>query len=517
MASVVPVPSIDAHPMTPGSITSEDAAPKLASKKAMKLPFCAYYVAMRRVNNFTTIALIAAIVTIALAGTKYWLARKSETDAAKDALASTAESVTRAMKLKIEFDLSTLDSVANLWHLDSKMSREAFRQYVLSEYFGPSLSNMETIMLVHRIRAHQRAALENDPAAVQVRRDCCSGTKYDIPSKGWFCRARARNQCRIAGPDRYYFTQKHEYEDGSQAVLPASSNSSEFLVVTYQEPLEKHPGPLGFDMSSCSSSREGFWEADRTGTKGVTKRLARVFSMVPEFGLQVWNNVFVDRQTYGGRTILEGVNLTKRHKVADAGGDPYSMGSVVAIYKLQELLRSIVEGVFGRDLRWTKIYLFDDRDDTPVRERLLAIYDTDSTRSAAGVNQEVMDDQNKILDEIVASSEYYELNTFEVADTGARFKLAIVPHEAFLEKHITVKPLVILAISLAVIVAAQVERWLGHPYIVSEFTLTRAKVERELREGLEKRIIKNAAKVSKKVSKKVWQDLGKQEAPEELC
>mmetsp|Transcript_39431 Transcript_39431/g.79705 ORF Transcript_39431/g.79705 Transcript_39431/m.79705 type:complete len:98 (-) Transcript_39431:115-408(-) len=57
---------------------------------------------MRRVDNFTLIAFLAAVCNLALAGTKYWLAVKSETDAAKDALANTAQAKEDWLRLSLK-------------------------------------------------------------------------------------------------------------------------------------------------------------------------------------------------------------------------------------------------------------------------------------------------------------------------------------------------------------------------------------------------------------------------------
>lgn len=43
------------------------------------------------------------------------------------------------------------------------------------------------------------------------------------------------------------------------------------------------------------------------------------------------------------------------------GGEPYSIGSVVAKYSTQRMLVSTIAKVFGREISNTRIYFFDGR------------------------------------------------------------------------------------------------------------------------------------------------------------
>mmetsp|Transcript_3279 Transcript_3279/g.10203 ORF Transcript_3279/g.10203 Transcript_3279/m.10203 type:complete len:524 (-) Transcript_3279:33-1604(-) len=463
----------------------------LAGNRTIRLPFCAYRIAMRRVSHFNKIALFAAMCTLVLSGVKYYLARQGERDAALKSLKHTAISVTKALRLTMTSDLSTLDAVANVWHLDSRMSRYDFRQLILSDYFRPQLNMMETIILIHRVRGNQRDAMETEPSAVQVRTECCNTTAFDVPARGKICRNTAKNQCRIPG-NRYHFVQRITREDGSKAMVPAANNS-EYAVIYYQEPLEDNPGPTGLDMMSMADRIEAFWESDRTGLKGVTKRLKRFYSAVPEFGMLIWNNVFLDTTRDGEKMMLDGVQLQTKQRILDAGGEPYAVGSVVAVYRIQNLLRTVATQVFGEELMDAKLYLFDKRSKTEENERLLAMYDM--RQNEEDTNSEVWENRDQPID-FFLKDENAQYNDLVVPGTEVAFSVALVPHSDYLARHTTEYPLIILGISLCLVICAQMERWMGHPIIISELTLQRSLVEQELREELEPQIAQKAADIT---------------------
>lgn len=431
---------------------------------------------MRRVSHFGKVSIAAAVVTLSLAFVKFHLSQAAEQEHALATLRNTAKTVANALRLQMESDLDVLDSVADMWHLDSQLSRPKFRQYVLSPYFRPKLNAMRTVILVHRIQAQHRDLYETEPGSVEVREDCCNGTAYDIPSEGVYCRARADNQCRITGEPRLYITAAFPRpEGGKPEVMPASADDPEHLAVWYQEPLELNPGPTGFDLGSLPSRRAGFEESTETGQKAFTKRLMRHFASVPEYGMLVWNNVFTDKAAFGNSSLLQGAPFCTRAEVEQQGKEPYAIGSVVAVYTLQQMLTGVIKNVFGKELEDTRLYLFDERTATGESERLLAIYDTEMTEVQVGNLVVEMGEMHR--DDIVAHIEHTQLNRFSISGTQMSLSVAVAPKHDYFRHRVSNVPHFILGISLVMILIAQLERWLGHPLIVSQHGLVRARIE----------------------------------------
>jgi len=442
---------------------------------------------MRRVSHFGKVSIVAALVTLSLAFVKFHLSLEAEEEQALATLGNTAKTVANALRLQMESDLWVLDSVANLWHLDSQLSRHEFRQYVLSPYFMPKLTAMRTVILVHRVQAQHRDLYEMDPESVEVREDCCNGTAYDIPSEGLYCRDSAKNQCRITGEPRLHITAAFpQPEGGKPEVMPASVDDPEHLVVWYQEPLELNPGPTGFDLGSLASRRVGFEESTETGRKAFTKRLLRQFATVPEYGMLVWNNVVTDNAAFGNSSLLQGAPIFTKAEVEQQGKEPYAIGSVVAVYTLQHMLTGLIENVFGRELEDTRLYLFDERPTTGESERLLAIYDAQMTKAEVGNLVVEMGEMHR--DEIIAQTEHTQLNRFLICDGYMSLSVAVAPKRNYFRHRVSNVPHFILAITLVMIMISQLERWCGHPFIVSQHGLVRELIEKRLMQHLNLRL-----------------------------
>lgn len=461
----------------------DKARANLQRMRSIKLPFCARYLVMRRVNHFTKLAIAAAACTFALAMVKFELSLRAERGQALASLENTGKTVAKALKLQMEADFATLDSIANLWHLNSQLSREDFRKYVLSKYFENKLVAIQTIILIHRIKAQHRNTYETDPQSIQVRTDCCNGTRYDIPSQGIYCRAKARNQCNIQGENRFYITAAFPQEDGSRLVLPALPDDPEHLVVFYQEPLENNPGPTGFDIGSLGSRQAAFDEGVETGEKAVTRRMLRVFAVTPEFGMLVWNNVYADKAVYENATLLtDRVEMGTKAQIEEQGREPYALGSVVAVYELQNMFVGIIKKVFGREIQNTQLLLFDDRAGTPEAERLLAMYDQSLTEEQMSLDMVAKADQTESQ---LTAGDDVQINKFSLERSNTAFSVALIPNENFFSERVSRNPYYILGISLAMVLVGQLERWLGHPWIVSQHQLIKDALEAEIRERLE--------------------------------
>jgi len=485
-------PDEDGDVLQEGSCPSNvKKAPTLASKKTLKLPGCAYHIALSRANHFSKIAFLAFMCTSSLAVVKYYFATQGEDDLNLQSLRDTAKSLARSVQLQIEADLEALDGVANLWHLDSKMKRHTFREYIKSKFFASNLQAMQTVLLTERVQPHNRDAIETDPDSVQLRRDCCSGTKYNVPDRDLYCVQKASSQCSIEGEDRYYFTEKTQ--DG---VLLASRNDQERLIVMYQEPFKENPGPTGLDMLSLPTRRDAWWLSAETGKKAMTKRMERVFSP-GEFGLLIWNNLFVDKLVDGSKSpMIDGVNLMTKHELESQGKEPFSIASVVAVFEVQHMFVEIITRIFedSQSLLHTTVWLLDSRDDTGERERILAMWQWGLTQEQ--MREQVMEKQAMTMDELRNGNDMAVIEHIDgldgVAD-GTKLSLMVVPSEDYLALNRSPFPIFILLISLALACVAQAERWVGHPIVISSTRLWQAKIEKELREEVEDEIVRSAS------------------------
>jgi len=261
-------------------------------------------------------------------------------------------------------------------------------------------------------------------------------------------------------------------------------------VMMYMEPLELNPGPMGLDFFSMPDRTAGFLDADESGEKGMTTRMLRAFADTSEFGLLVWNNLFVDLSTDANKTLYHGVKLAKKDRIIGAGGTPYSLASVVAVYRIQVLLENVITKVFGVEVGQTQIFLFDDRPSTGERQRLMAMYDQSLTPSQRSNRAVAMGGKTKAE---LTDAKDAQINSFKVKGTRSDFSVAVVPTERYMATHTSEYPYFILMISLLLVVVAQLERWCGHPILVSSYTLTQSRIEEELRAKVEWSIVEIAA------------------------
>eukprot|EP00929_Paragymnodinium_shiwhaense_P078041 TRINITY_DN40363_c0_g1_i2.p1 TRINITY_DN40363_c0_g1~~TRINITY_DN40363_c0_g1_i2.p1 ORF type:complete len:184 (+),score=22.39 TRINITY_DN40363_c0_g1_i2:131-682(+) len=131
----------------------------------MKLPWTAQYVGVRRARHFSKVAFAAAFAAIAMGVFKYVLAVQGEEAVIAKGLQNSAVVLASSMQMQMESDFATLDNVANLWHLDSRLDRAAFRKFIKAEFNRINLRSMQTIIL---IQPSQREAVETHPPPVKV-------------------------------------------------------------------------------------------------------------------------------------------------------------------------------------------------------------------------------------------------------------------------------------------------------------------------------------------------------------
>lgn len=488
--AVVPCHAIDPDRSHCQAVDAGRVWSRVDSRTKVKLPFVARWIVVHRLRNYNKIAVFAGLCTLALAIAKFELALQAERAQALASLQNTGLNVAKALRLQMQADLATLDTVANLWSLSGDLSREDYRKFILSPYFSERRRVMDTIMLVHRIQPSHQEAYETHPDAVRARAACCNSSEYDIPSQHVVCRSRSA-QCKQPG-DRFQILE-HVMVDGQSKVRPASADASargEHLVVYYQEPCEVNPGPMGMDLGSLPDRREGFTRSDATGGKGVTGRLSSMFVGKTQYCMLVWNNVFANAKTMAGRSILGGVPTYTKQQVIDMGGEPYSIGSVVAKYSTQRMLVSTIAKVFGREISNTRIYFFDGRAEVPTNERLLAVYDPELTEEE--MVEMLVQLGAATVPEITGASPDTQSHSFDLEDLSLRLTMAMVPSDSYFASRVSNVPYAILGISIGMVLFAQAERWVGHPSVVSQSGLIRDSIEAELRAAIKEEMSRGA-------------------------
>jgi len=457
----------------------ERARNTLRKIRTLKLPCCARWIIVVRANHFAKVAVFAVFITVCIASVKYKLSMQAERNLALQTLENTGRTVAKALKTQVEADMAALDEIARLWRFAPTITRDEYRSYILHDYFRRSLSSLETIMLVHRVKAGQRNAYEMDADAIRVRDACCNGTTYDIPSQGKYCRDQAKEQCVISGPSMYHINALFMGNDGSKTFRPAPDDANEHLLVWYQEPLELDPKPMGIDVGSIGNRRAAFVKAEKTGMKGFTTRFLRECGNNFEFRMLVFNNVFVDKATHSNHVLKDGVPFDSKQKLIAAGKEPYAIGSVVGVYKVQMMLYTTMRGVFGAEIEQTRVYLVDDRATTPASLRFLAYYDP-----SLGLEQ-MFDEVLKMARQPSApweSSEDVQRHAVNISGTDTSLSIVLEPNSDYFFRRISFTPFCIFLASIVIIIVAQVERWCGHPSIVSQNKLVLIALEAEIRE-----------------------------------
>jgi hypothetical protein len=219
--------------------------------------------------------------------------------------------------------------------------------------------------------------------------------------------------------------------------------------------------------------------------------MERVFSP-GEFGLLVWNNLFVDRAVDGNKSVMiDGVTLMTKEELEHEGKEAYSIGSVMAVYELQYMLSNVIARVFGRALDNTRVWLLDERANTEENERILAMWDASLTEPEMAANVMVNKEKTK-ADLLQGNSKSYDFSIDGMAE-GTKLSILVVPHERFLSDMRSYYPGLILALSLVLATTSQVERWIGHPIVISSTKLWQAKIEQELRDDIEPQILRVAS------------------------
>lgn len=97
--------------------------------------------------------------------------------------------------------------------------------------------------------------------------------------------------------------------------------------------------------------------------------------------------------------------------------------------------------------------------------------------------------------ELTNGIEQHKLHYFDIDDMaeGTKLSVLVIPAEGFLAGMQSFNPQLILALSLVLATVAQLERWIGHPIVVSSTKLWQAKIEKQMRETLEGEIVASAS------------------------
>jgi len=221
----------------------------------------------------------------------------------------------------------------------------------------------------------------------------------------------------------------------------------------------------------------------------MTRRMERVFSP-GEFGLLIWNNLFVDKAVDGNKTVtMDGVNLMTKQELVHQGKEPYSIASVIAVYEVQYMFYNTVQKAFSQSLENTQVWLLDERVSTPNNQRILAMWDSGLTPEQ--MKSLVMESKAKTKDQLCENREKFKSLNFQIptlAD-GTILSVLVLPKDDYSYGTSEFYPNLILILSLVLATVAQVERWIGHPVVISSTKLWQAKVENELRQALEPEIV----------------------------
>mmetsp|Transcript_89955 Transcript_89955/g.160100 ORF Transcript_89955/g.160100 Transcript_89955/m.160100 type:complete len:472 (-) Transcript_89955:160-1575(-) len=462
MAQIVPVtPEPEGKPHDLG--TQEEPEHDLR----VKIPWVAYYVGLKRAKHFSKFAIAALICVTCISVVKYLLTLNGEIQVAKAGLLRDTESLSMTIKARIENDFFALDSVANHWSQRSDMDRPQFRKYITSPFFNKSLSSMTTAILLHRVKDSQRDVIEQETGSLKLRSDCCHGSVYDADSAA--CNLTAEAQCSL--PDgRFHFV----CINMTTKVKDRCPRAQEYVVVMYQEPFEKNPGPMGFNMLSHPGRESAWLEAIETGQKAATKRVKRVYASQPEWGMLVWNPVFVDEETSGNQTFFDSPELFKKSELEAMGRRPYALGSVSGVYLLQRTLLGAVQDHVS-SLQDVRLHLFDRRNSTKPDESLLAVFDPQLSHEE--MYALAWEDQGLTPKMVKDRSHNAVQVALTIGDSTLELLVVVEPNENWEQRQATSAPWIVLGVSLALGYASQLERWVGHPEILSAHALIEAKKE----------------------------------------
>lgn len=217
-----------------------------------------------------------------------------------------------------------------------------------------------------------------------------------------------------------------------------------------------------------------------------------MFESRREFGMTILSPVFVNKNLDGEKTMFDNVRLATKQQIEREGGVPHAAGVVAGTYVLQLVLENAIRGIFGEELLGTHIYLFDNRQSVEPQERLLAVYDpllksdeafTESMRLNATTMQALTD-----------SCLNSQTNVVEASGTDMSFAIVVCARQSYFDAKSTHTPYLILLISVALVLVAQIERWLGHPVVLSSERALQSVIEGSIRDELECKIVRESSR-----------------------
>eukprot|EP00928_Gymnodinium_smaydae_P050557 TRINITY_DN3410_c0_g1_i7.p1 TRINITY_DN3410_c0_g1~~TRINITY_DN3410_c0_g1_i7.p1 ORF type:complete len:465 (+),score=50.52 TRINITY_DN3410_c0_g1_i7:60-1454(+) len=416
-----------------------------------------FYMAMVRTQRFGMVSFIVFTLSLLWAGVRYYLMVNGENQVSQQAFEKLAISIKNTIRMRVQQDLVYQDMIAGIWITNPKLSRSDFRKLVLSEPYKPGLQAMTGISLIPRvIGAADRIALENDLASEQLRKDCCTGTSNtgskctSVAASGLFCGAGAYAG---ASPQRYQFTQF-----GANGVLvPAVGNSSkyiervgqeEYMVVDVIEPFASNSKVWGFNLLSSDTRLAAWRSAMATGMKTFTRRLNLVQSTSKEYGFLVWLPVFT-RADGEWVTALDGNTngLT-------------AVGSVNGVYRAQRLLTAAIESTYSEEqLDDIRVFLFDNAEELNGKAQFLAAYwkGAQDTYTIFGQSS---------AESVTAKNSVVVHVDLKVESADVRWLVIVESTTDYLSKRRTNNPMIGLTITLVVVLASTIDRWIGHPKLV---------------------------------------------------
>lgn len=407
---------------------------------------------MRRFGIFTAAVSIGSLTWAII---KFFMMVNGENSVSLAAFQNLGQSITNTIAMDLTRDLVYQDMVANFWMVRSDINHSEFRTLIVSDVYAPGLKTISAMSLIRRVMGSERAAFEADAGArlrgnEVLRQQCCANTQAaglkcsTIAGSGLFCTG--------ANP-RYQITQNGP----NGTLVPAVGNSSqylkdvgaeEYMVVDMIEPFSTNSRVWGFNLLSNPIRLEAWKLAKKQGQKTFTRRLNLVQSTSSQFGVLVWLPIF-QRPDGSLVTAFSGV---------DSSLTPW--GSVNGVYFLQDLMQRAIDGTYTEDqLQNVRIFLYDNDPSLNGTAQFLAAYGTGDFDPYTKYG-------SQSIDSALSSMALVYKFDVTIPTTNMKWLVGVGADSEYLAKRRTNTPTLILIFSCLMILAAILDRILGHPRLM---------------------------------------------------
>jgi len=368
-----------------------------------------------RREHFRIYSIICVCVMLIVAFYRYIVSLEGEGEIVNAALADTVSAMARVIGLHIERDLGYQDQVANLWSLIPDISREKFREFIISPAFIPISDTMAGMSLIRYFNGSNRSQFEqNNEAFVK---ECCAG---------------------LCANHVYCEEQRFMVMETVNGAFGESPPQDSYLVVDYIEPLASNIGALGFNLASNAARLEAWQNATKSGQKVFTRRLTLMQTGGTEFGILVWQALFKSKDN--SKIVFK----------SNENASTQAVGSINGVYLTQQLLDKSLN-VFKKDdeLGGLNIYLMDSQG-SDGNQLLASFGNFTEDQQASNRNLNLWDFPDRALS-----------SNIHVPNSSASLVLVVEPDKSYVSKRTSDMPLVLLMWSLLLVCLAQMERSLG--------------------------------------------------------